>query len=126
MELLHPHRKKNISFFLSPELAKLIELKGELISEKSVFLLEASIVLLASAQLDLLLLVIYINFNSQILSLFLSVGSIQACFCNSLVIWSGLLIRLRFFDAGTNHESADDFVTAAQSVELNLDRGCLA
>lgn len=88
------------------------------------FLLEASIVLLASAQLDLLLLVIYIN--SQILSLFLSVGSIQACFCNSLVIWSGLLIRLRFFDAGTNHESADDFVTAAQSVELNLDRGCLA
>lgn len=71
--------------------------------------------LLTSAQLDLLLLVIYVNFNSQILSLFLSVGSIQACFCN-LVSWSSLLIRLCLFDAGKNHASADDFVIAAPSV----------
>ena len=70
--------------------------------------------MLASAQLDLPLLVIYIN--SQVLSLFLSVGFVQACFCNSLVDWSSLLIRVRLFDAGTNHASGDDFVIAAPSM----------
>lgn len=69
--------------------------------------------LLASAQLDLLLLVIYMNFNSQILIFILSVGSIQAC--NSLVSWSSLLIRLHLLDAGTYCASADDFVIAALS-----------
>lgn len=116
LQLLHPHRKKNISFFLSPEVAKLIELKGELILWKVSVPCGDSIALLASARLDLLLLGIYINFNSQILSLFLSVDSIQDCFCNSLVSWSCLLIRLQLFDAGTNHASADGFVIAAPSM----------